>query len=186
MSLRTTIRAAVILVMMAAFCFAQSPAPTPVPTLPDYPQYFFTGGLRYTPDTPHLSAWVAAAVLMDKTKGSYSFTGSYLTLDSSHHIVNNYTTGMAQHTKDIGGVSIYTIMAAGASVTTVPYISTSIVGSSIINNALNRTTVGLALNGGFMAIKPVKNGFGINFMGQAISSAGKAGYIGGVGGSWGH
>jgi hypothetical protein len=120
-----------------------------------------TIGVEYSNNAARWSGWIAGGVCLHGSgpcSGTYSLTGSYLTVDRRNGVVSNYTTGGLQHMRDIGKIRFFGLGAAGAAV------STGSPGST--------TSVGLALNGGLLTVIPVSKDFSVDVLTQALSSAG--------------
>lgn len=142
-------RAAIFLLgsISAARLFAQTPLPST----------FVTAGVQYSSRAnPHYLGWIAGAQLIGQ--GAYSFSGVYATAQGGK-LQTSITTGIAPHLADVAGIGLYGIGGAGMATT-----------SSATNTG--PTTIGLALNGGVMAVKPIKNGYSINVIAQAIRGGG--------------
>jgi hypothetical protein len=157
-------------VIITAGLWAQAP-------VPQFQDTHLTGGIQYTNSGPHFTGWVGMAKLVSPAAGTYSFTGSYITpktdsVSKKINLTTSYTTGGAQHLRDLGPVRLFVLGGLGASM-----------GSSF--TALNTTTIGLALNAGVFVVIPLRGGFSLDVMGQSLKAAGVNSTIVGLGFGWG-
>lgn len=146
-------------VSLCSVALAQSSAPT-------YPDAFYALGAEYqSHNSPHFAGWLVGAKLLAPTAGTYSFSGIYVLPLAGHKISTVASTGVAQFMRKVGPVALYGIAGMGVGM------------SSNTTNA----AVGLALNGGMLAVLPLKNGFSLMFMGQATNANGATSVVAGFG-----
>ena len=142
--------------LIVALCLAP-PSLAQTAAAPAFPSQFYTGGVEYTSKaSPHYLGWLAGAKLLGQ--GTYSFSGAYATARGGT-LSTSMTTGLAQYMRAVGPVRFYGIGAAGMA---------SNSGASLTS----ATTLGLALNGGVLAVLPVgKSGASIDVLAQAVRVA---------------
>lgn len=168
--MKTTILLAFSLPLLAA----DSPVtPMPPAAAVAFPQEFLTAGGQYTSKaTPHYTGWLAAAKLMSQANGTYSFTGMYIIPQKDRRVSTTLTSGAAQFMRTAYTVRLYAIAAAGMSTTSTP-------------TAASTTSIGMALNGGVLAVVPIRNGYSIDVLSQVVKGATGTNVVVGVGFGWG-
>lgn len=161
-------RAASFLLMAALSVFSlAAQAPDPLP------ESYATAGLFYNSyTTPHITGFGAYA------KKVADSTYSYTVIDVTSRSLKNFkpetstTSGIAQHLKDFNGVGVFGIVTAGVAT------AAGINGTG--------ADVGFSGSGGFLLVKPLKNGWSVNLPVRIIASTlGPPQYVLGVGVGWG-
>lgn len=159
-----------VLLISALALSAQTITPQPTPNLP---QSYATAGLFYnTYTTPHVTGFGAYA------KKVADSTYSYTVIDVTSRSLKNFkpetstTSGIAQHLTDFNGVGVFGIVTAG------------IATAGGVNNT--GADVGFSGSGGFLLVKPLKNGWSVNVPVRVLASTlGPPQYVLGVGVGWG-
>ncbi len=156
---------AMVLLMVAVGAFAQTALP----------QDYATAGLFYNSyATPHVTGYGAYATKIGTSTYSYSVVDVTSISVKPFRPQTSMTSGVATLLKTFGGVNIFGLATAG------PSIAPAATGSG-------GTDVGFGGSAGFLAVKPLKNGWTLDIPVRMIVSTieTKPQYVVGIGIGWG-
>jgi len=145
--MKTVIRSVFLALLICCFSvFAQ-----------DTPTQHVTAGLFYNSySTPHATGFAAYAQKI--TGGTYSYSVMDITSRTAtpFRLQTTTSTGIAQQIRSLGDVRVYALFAGGA---------------GFANSAKNDgTDIGFSGTAGFLAVKPLKNGWTLNVPVRIIAS----------------